>query len=259
MLQRNLLPLLGCLSILLFGCTNRQTKETTQENEEPTDFYIAESNRSWKVPADEDYLYDSIHYMVSISLELPVNNGCDFEAQLIQKQILREAFGREYITMAPQKAAEAYTGAGDMLGIEGRFTLKDTTLLVYKVERHDEYPGAAHGSYGSKYLVFNAKTGFMETEEDIIEESGTERRYTLYKVRNLLLKYLDPELEVDRDRVWPNGNLRISSEGVTYHYNPYEIAPFSGGEIEIFIPRKDIMKLISYESAVYEYYKNLDK
>lgn len=55
----------------------------------------------------------------------------------------------------------------------------------------------------------------------------------------------DPEsIVLFVSEVEPNGNFGISGEGVTYIYNPYDIAPYSSGTIRIFIPWKELKPIL---------------
>lgn len=38
----------------------------------------------------------------------------------------------------------------------------------------------------------------------------------------------------------PNGNFAVSEEGVTWTYNPYEIAPYSMGIIDLTVTWADL-------------------
>ena len=38
----------------------------------------------------------------------------------------------------------------------------------------------------------------------------------------------------------PNGNFRVSEEGVTYIYNQYEIAPYVMGAIQVTVPWNEL-------------------
>lgn len=38
----------------------------------------------------------------------------------------------------------------------------------------------------------------------------------------------------------PNGNFSVSEEGVTWTYNPYEIAPYAMGAIELAVRWSDL-------------------
>jgi hypothetical protein len=48
----------------------------------------------------------------------------------------------------------------------------------------------------------------------------------------------------------PNDNFFITGGGIGFFYNPYEIAPYSSGSTEIFLPWEEILPLLKKESAV---------
>ena len=45
----------------------------------------------------------------------------------------------------------------------------------------------------------------------------------------------------------PNGNFKVSSNGVTYIYGPYEIGPYYLGSIEVTVPWDELGTLV-YDS-----------
>ena len=50
-----------------------------------------------------------------------------------------------------------------------------------------------------------------------------------------------------------NDNFRLDDKGMTYTYNPYEIAPFAIGIIEVFIPYEEVRQLLRPQSIIFNY------
>ena len=105
-----------------------------------------------------------------------------------------------------------------------------------------EYTGGAHGN---RYLLiqnYDLQTGDAVSEQDLFIDDYYE------PLKNLLLEALiaqTDEAETKKDLrrlgysvddVVPNENFYVTAEGITYVYNPYEIAPYAMGCIQISLP-----------------------
>lgn len=113
----------------------------------------------------------------------------------------------------------------------GKFTTSYGNLRSYEIFNF-AFTGGAHGNYGWTYLVFDTKTGDKVTTDDLFrEDSGVavtellkEALAEVYGPANDdggVFYYGDAELFTP--------NVKVSEEGVTWCYNPYEIAPYSSG------------------------------
>ena len=125
---------------------------------------------------------------------------------------------------------------------EGRFTTacKSRHLQTYAVAYND-YTGGAHGMYGIINNVFDLTSGEVVTEPDLFGEGYQEGVSVLLKTA--LDAFLAAQ-EEGEDLVFgapaPNGNFSVSEEGVTWTYNPYEIAPYAMGAIELTVSWSDL-------------------
>ncbi len=201
---------------------------------------------------------------MSVSLELP--EGDAFVPQLIRKQIVSGSIGRPYVNDDPAEAIHRYvtpeflpdtaTGSGYLETISGRFLLRNAHVANYRIDKEYYYERAAHGMYGSVYLVFEAQTGFVETE---LELFGAVDPVNLSPVTELLKAHLPAGVKesVWLDQVRPNGNFEVRAEGVAYHFNPYEITPYYIGRVEVLLPRAELRSLIQPASPVYAYFEEL--
>ena len=125
----------------------------------------------------------------------------------------------------------------------------DRFLWSYAMDVY-EYTGGAHGN---RYLLiqnYDLETGDMVNEQDIFIDDYYEPLKTL--LLNALIAQTD-NAESKRDLrrmgysvadVVPNENFYVTQEGITYVYNPYEIAPYAMGCIEIFLPWDTVRPLI---------------
>ena len=96
-----------------------------------------------------------------------------------------------------------------------------------------DYTGGAHGMFGETWRVFDLATGEEVEQGDLLADDYDEEALSdlLYEK---VLEGLDEEESADGlfGTPEPNENFSVSDEGVTWHYNPYEIAPYAFGVLE---------------------------
>lgn len=94
-----------------------------------------------------------------------------------------------------------------------------------------DYQGGAHPFSYASYTVFDMKTGNVVTEEDFLDTESDELWELLFS--HLLTSGEDEITEEDLFEMPTfNGNFSVSDEGITWLYNPYEIAAYVYGPIE---------------------------
>lgn len=109
--------------------------------------------------------------------------------------------------------------------------------------------GAAHGYYYFTPFVFDLSTGCRLHEWQIFREGYEE------KLSALLLKYLEEDENYEEgillwdEGIQPNDNFTLSKDGITYYFNPYEIAAYVYGLIEVSVPATDLKPLLNPKYA----------
>jgi Protein of unknown function (DUF3298). len=128
-----------------------------------------------------------------------------------------------------------YSRSGEFAG-----ACKSRHLQTYTGSDY-EYTGGAHGYTGIGHDVFDMTTGEIVTEEDLFAEGYEENVAELLAAS--LEEYL-AENEEDPESMFslpePNGNFAVSEEGITWTYNPYEIAPYSMGIFDLLVSWDDL-------------------
>ena len=103
------------------------------------------------------------------------------------------------------------------------------------------YEGGAHGLGTYNLFNYDLKTNKKIVLSDIIKKAQFE------ELQTIILQKLDEngqtEMLFSLDDVKPTENFFLSSDGITFIYNPYEIAPYVVGIIEVFIEYKKIENL----------------
>ena len=131
-----------------------------------------------------------------------------------------------------------------------RFFLSDPQPGGIIVERRiDTYSGGAHGFQARRYFVIDLEDQKLLKIDDFFQEyQGDETRELVYRE---LRKY--SELEDDQplsqgifmtDEPELSFNFFLTQEGLGLHWDPYEIASYSEGSIEIILPWKVIRPLM---------------
>ena len=119
--------------------------------------------------------------------------------------------------------------------IDKSFENKD--FLIMKVFNLN-YTGGAHDLFYYRYYVFDKKHFKQLTLNDIFYKSDTA------KIRNLIIKKLNEQMDFEKiyntNRVFISDNFFFDNKNFYFVYNIYEIAAFSGGEIIVKIPYREI-------------------
>ena len=139
--------------------------------------------------------------------------SCGFEAEEITEEnawAYHWTFGREgaFTTASKSRHLQTYTGT------------------------YNDYTGGSHGQFGIGCDVFDLTTGEVLTEEDLFIDDF------FSPLCDLLEESAEANVpEEDKDLLFgtpePNGNFSVSEDGITWVYNPYEIAAYASGVIEL--------------------------
>jgi len=122
-------------------------------------------------------------------------------------------------------------------------------ILSYTIESN-QFTGGAHG--GKNYLntVIDLKTGDRITEDDIFTEVSRPiiARIILKKIMEKHQVNKIEDLEqigfFDVAEISLNKNFYVTSEGIVYTYNEYEIAAYAVGTTEVLLSYKDISEFL---------------
>ena len=143
----------------------------------------------------------------------------------------------------------------------------DTLYVMYNsptifsvTSNYDNYMGGAHGMYGTSYRNFALpavkglalKDLFLpNTEAELLKIGEAEFR----KVNNLGDKSLEEEYMFPDNKFILNENFCITKKGLLFTYNPYEIASYAQGAIDLLIPYSSLKPIINKEGALGDFIK----
>ncbi|RTQ50019.1 DUF3298 domain-containing protein [Hymenobacter gummosus] len=116
------------------------------------------------------------------------------------------------------------------------------------------YTGGAHGSYGTRVVSYDTRTG-RPLPYSAIFRPGTEPQLValLDRAARRQLR-LAPNAPLDGPLFVPHlpatRNVYLTSGGAVFVYSPYEIASFAQGEIRLFLPFSELRPLLNPDLLV---------
>ncbi|MBF1316602.1 MAG: DUF3298 domain-containing protein [Porphyromonadaceae bacterium] len=265
----------------LSSCTGRSGSAQS------ADSTLAEGTQDPNGPLDWDSIVVSTTYFdnqvarkgSSVEVELffryPKNDSA------LLKAVSGVFFGEAYANWSPKEATERYLRevrseylfGADSLGFSAKeledmksemtisnyITYHDDHIITMQKDVYNYSAGAAHGLPGTGNYTFDRKSKDVISEGDLfIDGYGPELNKILQRA---LIKEFGrksaQEME-SKDGIYAadltsNDNFRLDDKGMTYTYNPYEIAPFAIGIIEIFIPYEEVRQLLRPQSIIFNY------
>ena len=197
----------------------------------------------------------------SVSIEYPVKGAKAEVLAKIEDGILNTVFDMEEIPGSVEETALRYEDNlkdeyfNEYEGLEGGFGAKTwedhvngyfsgryKQFLSYMVEIYS-FRGGVHGINTMTPVVFDKNTGDVVPEEAFFADGYRE------PVAALLQAHLPEALEGDEEAlaavsdpglVVPNGLYEVTKDGVTWYYQPYDIAPYYLGVISITVPWNEL-------------------
>ena len=253
--MKKLLLIAPAVLLLLAGC-HKDAKLQTKVFEQSASYALTEGAA------------DSIS--VQVRLEYPVSGAApaviDAMTRTIIGQALMEDGGKPDIAAAVQRyidvTVQDYRDTnlplygqvreeeleGALLSwedqVSGYFSGQYKDIISYDVYAYS-FTGGAHGLAGDYVMNFNLKDGTLVGEGDFFVPGYQE------ELSALLTAHLRESMP-DEDSynalfvkdIEPNGNFKVSEEGVTYIYGPYEIGPYYLGSIEVTVPWEELGTLV---------------
>lgn len=121
------------------------------------------------------------------------------------------------------------------------------------------YEGGAHGNKARGCASFDVKTGQQITESDIFRSDAKEdlgkviqsALMKMYKVSTI--ETLEEQGFFSPKEIVPNGNFMLIKDGVYYCFQPYEIASFANGIIEVSLSWEEIAPFVRPHSLIERY------
>lgn len=220
---------------------------------------------------------------ITVSFTFATKSSDEQMKDSVNKYLLSMCFGDKYMEMPPEtvpgKYAESYIenyrkdlepmyvqestedsasiGAwySYYKGIEGHVQLYHNNLLVYRTD-YNEYTGGAHGVYMTSYLNLRLDTLTPIRLDDLFiptyKDALTDLLWNQLMADNQVTTH--EELEdmgyTSTGELTPTENFFLDRDGITFHYNIYEIAPYVMGAIQIRLPYDAVRHLLNENTIV---------
>lgn len=114
----------------------------------------------------------------------------------------------------------------------------------------NDYSGGAHGNYGSSIYNFDVQNQKLLKLNDVmtidslplqkIVEKNFRKQYEIPAGASLSTQLFD-------DHLAASSNFILGSNGLSFLYNPYEVASYAQGQIIVYIPYSDLRKYLNPE------------
>lgn len=121
------------------------------------------------------------------------------------------------------------------------------------------YTGGAHGNYFTFYYIYDTDNGKRIELHDLLIDGKLPQLLRMSEEQFRQSRGLNTEMDLNEAGYWFEENtfalpenFKYSGEGLEFRYNPYEIAPYSEGEITLIFPLSSVKGLIKAEYRVFE-------
>lgn len=246
------------LSLAALFCACEERKGTVSEQEEP------EWGKASVIVENPIAPGDTLCYHIEFNLDT-LSGESDLAKGL--SQVLRDSIiaseGQPTVMQAiaasiesleaewKEMLAEVYDEDDEYHGLlQYNYTLEggpvetgNDDVLSYQTS-FDMYLGGAHGMYAVGYYNFDKKTGKLINIRDIVP--ADKEKAVLKAMIDQLIKDFDAADEEDlKDNagitmlgdVYLTSNFLLKKDSILFLFNPYEIAPFCCGAIDVTVPR----------------------
>lgn len=110
--------------------------------------------------------------------------------------------------------------------------LVSPTVVVFEVDREGYSCGAAHGNHTTSYLNYNVQAGRPITLSELMNAGYEDKLAALIRAN---LEEQGVSLLVEPEEVEVSSSFSVTPGGLKFSYDPYEIAPYSEGTVEVEI------------------------
>lgn len=256
-------------STIIIGC---KEEKTLKDNEL--------SFNTYKIEKKQHLFNDTANAACNFQLTMVFPDKYPNEDVLkkIQKEFITTFIGDKYGNLPPKEAADKYEAdyIADYLSLENiykeepnnigawmnyeqildnKILFNKNDFLSYGVNLYT-FTGGAHGMSSTVFQVLNLKTASPVKLNDIFEDRNLDKVGELIRMSlakklgyNSVTKLEDDGYDVSA--IVPTENFYINEEGITWLYNPYEIAAYVVGKSEVLVDYADLLIYINEDSAVY--------
>lgn len=261
-----------------YGCTSTGGKGTADSTSLQT---LWSNPAKWdSIDISETY-FDFPQTKTGSSVDVTIHFLYPKTDTTLQQLFCKTFFGEDYARLLPSEAMKRYIeevkseylfGADSLgftpdelatmkseLSLENKIFYSDSLVLSIQKNLYTYSAGAAHGLHGTGYYNIDLQGKGILSEGDLFVDGYSTELTKI--IQSHLLKTYDKKTAQELEQsegiyvsdLTPNDNFAIGAKGLTYCYNPYEIAPYAMGIIEIFIPYEALTNILRPGSILHHY------
>ncbi len=137
--------------------------------------------------------------------------------------------------------------------IEGEISYENEDILCIALDSYI-YTGGAHGYGSTRYLNFHKKGGEELERDELFKELQPFKEYAEKQFRRLQEIPMDQSINstgfmFEQDEFYLSENIGFTNYGLKLLYNPYEVASYADGSIEIILAYADVKKYLNVKVA----------
>lgn len=212
------------------------------------------------------YLYptnaDSLRYYLDAQMFSPSLAGLAPD-KLVQEylDLVRADMHQEF----DAQMSDTVSDAGDEIELAD-WEINLSNSLVYQCDayasfriRNYTYTGGAHGFAGEAFYSFDRLSGRPISESDLFVEGFRPALAELIVQQLMRDKGVQTSEELEAEgffnisEIEPNNNFLLTEQGIRYCFNPYEIAPYSSGVIQVELPWASLAGIARSGSLIEKY------
>lgn len=125
-----------------------------------------------------------------------------------------------------------------------------STLVCLSIET-DDYTGGAHGIYSTFFTNYDKEAKQFVTLKKLVGDSALKELTSIAEKQFRIANEIQPDANLEilgylfnEGKFYLTDNFTITDEGITWLYNPYEIAPYAQGTIEVAVSKNDLQPLL---------------
>lgn len=124
-------------------------------------------------------------------------------------------------------------------------------IVSVKIEM-DDYTGGPYSQLQTTYQVFDKTDNKVLIQTGLVKKDKAQELLTIAEKAFRKDSELDEATDLEKAGYWFTDNsfyltenYCVTSDGITWLYNPGEIAPYSQGTIELFLDKEDLLPFIN--------------
>lgn len=181
---------------------------------------------------------------------VPINYSYRYHLNIIPEYAVQDFEKTDIGVETSRKSSQGLKGEIKALEREQYLTNESYEKITYNqndilITEHGYYfyEGGAHGMYGSSYTHYDLQNKKIIRLEDLLTS-----QYKTVLAPILLKKARELNISLLSDTVEPTENFLLSSTAITFLYQPYEIASYADGIVEIPVSYQEIKEILKPSS-----------